>query len=183
MPIYEYIAPTKGKVYSFFAHSSKYADKIPFCPDGKQFKMVKLLSGFSITGKGTDSSSDGPGSLDSESPFDNLDERQTERVMKELESAVGGMDDDNPDPKQMGALMRKVCALTGEKMDEGMEEVVRKLEEGTDPNELEERMADFDLDSSEEATSEPDESRKGIQAVPPKKLVRDPVLYELNDYI
>ena len=103
--------------------------------------------------------------------------------MNELESAVGGMDDDNPDPKSMGALMRKMCALTGEKMDEGMEELVRRLEEGTDPNELEERMADFDLDSSEEPTSEPGESKKAIQSLPPKKLLRDPVLYELNDYI
>ena len=42
-------------------------------------------------------------------------------MMKELEGAIGGMDDDNPDPKQMGALMRKMCAMTGEKMDESME--------------------------------------------------------------
>ena len=79
--------------------------------------------------------------------------------------------------------MRKMCALTGEKMDEGMEEVVRKLEEGTDPSELEERMADFDSDSSEEPTSEPDESKKGLQSLAKRKIMRDPVLYELNDFI
>ena len=50
--------------------------------------------------------------------------------------------DDNPDPKQMGSLMRKMCEMTGERMDEPMEEVVRKLEEGMDPDELEDRMGD-----------------------------------------
>ena len=43
-------------------------------------------------------------------------------------------------PRQMGSLMRKMSELTGESMDEPMEEVVRKLEEGMNPDELEERM-------------------------------------------
>ena len=56
---------------------------------------------------------------------------------------MNGMDEENPDPKQMGQLMRKMCEMTGERMDEPMEEVVRKLEEGMDPDALEERMGDF----------------------------------------
>ena len=31
------------------------------------------------------------------------------------------MDEDNPDPKQMGSLMRRMCELSGENMDEPME--------------------------------------------------------------
>ena len=60
--------------------------------------------------------------------------------MQELEKNLGGMDDENPDPRQMGKMMRKMCELTGEKMDGVMEEVVRKLEEGANPEELEEKM-------------------------------------------
>ena len=56
-----------------------------------------------------------------------MDPNQAEKIMKELEGAMGGMDEDNPDPKQMGQLMRKMCEMTGESMDETMEEVVRKL--------------------------------------------------------
>jgi hypothetical protein len=37
-------------------------------------------------------------------------------------------------------MMRRMSELTGEKLDEQMEEVVRKLEEGTDPDALEEQM-------------------------------------------
>ena len=54
MPIYEFLSPAKGKIYSFFARTSDYADKIPLCHDGKQYKMTKLLSGFSITGQISD---------------------------------------------------------------------------------------------------------------------------------
>ena len=42
----------------------------------------------------------------------------------------------------MGALMRKMCDLTGEKMNGSMEEIVRKLEEGMDPQELRRQMGD-----------------------------------------
>ena len=52
MPIYEFMSQNTGKIYSFFAHSPSYAEKIPLCPDGKKYKMEKVMSGFSITGRG-----------------------------------------------------------------------------------------------------------------------------------
>ena len=52
----------------------------------------------------------------------------------------------------MGSLMRKMSELTGESMDEPMEEVVRKLEEGMNPDELEERMGDLDVDETENSS-------------------------------
>ena len=61
-----------------------------------------------------------------ENPMDDLDPQKAELLMRELEGATSQMDDENPDPKQMGQLMRKMCDLTGEKMDEKMEEVVRR---------------------------------------------------------
>ena len=128
-----------GKIYSFFAHSPSYAEKTPNCPDGKKYKMEKVMSGFSITGKNEEPQEvSGVGGVDDpDDPFAGMDPNQAEKVMKELEGAMGGMDEDNPDPKQMGQLMRKMCEMTGESMDEPMEEVVRKLEEGADPDELE----------------------------------------------
>src|SRR6056300_1882269 len=139
MPIYEFMSRDTGKIYSFFAHSISYAEKTPLCPDGKKYKMQKVVSGFSITGK-KEEPLEIPGQdacADPNDPFAGMDPKQAEKVMKELEGAMGGMDEDNPDPKQMGQLMRKMCEMTGETMDEPMEEVVRKLEEGADPDELE----------------------------------------------
>jgi len=116
MPIYEFMSRETGKIYSFFAHSTSYSDKTPECPDGKKYKMEKVMSGFSITGKKEepqDMPEQGSGD-DPNDPFAGMDPNQAEKVMKELEGAMGGMDEDNPDPKQMGQLMRKMCEMTGE---------------------------------------------------------------------
>jgi hypothetical protein len=49
---------------------------------------------------------------------------------------------DENDPRAMGRMMRRMSELTGEKLDGEMEEVVRKLEEGADPDALESQMGD-----------------------------------------
>ena len=106
--------------------------------------------------------------------------------MRELEGSMHGMNDENPDPKQMGSLMRRMCEITGEKMDGQMEEVVRKLEEGMDPDVLEDQMGNFmDNDSDSENTYEisQEEIRNKVKKMLHQKLFRDPVLYEFSDYL
>jgi hypothetical protein len=98
------------------------------------------------------------------------------------------MDEDNPDPRQMGNLMRRMCELTGEKMDEPMEEVVRKLEEGMNPDELEDRMGDFMGDESEsenplDSTDKQEATKAKWRRLLKKRLVRDPKLYEFEDFL
>jgi hypothetical protein len=107
--------------------------------------------------------------------------------MRELEGSMHGMDDENPDPKQMGSLMRKMCEITGEKMDGQMDEVVRKLEEGMDPDVLEDQMGDFmDNESdSENNTNEISQQdiRNKVKKMLHQKLFRDPELYEFSDHL
>ena len=106
--------------------------------------MKKLVSGFSITGNRKEPyAEESIEGMDQEDPFSGMSDAQTNAMMQEMEGAMQGMDEDNPDPRQKGNLMRRMCELTGEKMDEPMEEVVRKLEEGMNPDELEDRMGDF----------------------------------------
>lgn len=191
MPIYEFVSRDTGKIYSFFAHSPSYAEKIPFCPDGKKFKMEKVISGFSITGGNEKQSEEAEksDSIDPNDPFSGMDSNQAEKVMKELEGAIGGMDEDNPDPKQMGHLMRKMSEITGESMDEPMEEVVRKLEEGADPNELEDKMGNFmGLEETEGKSEDPHNPSKEfvksqLKKKIVKKMVRDPELYEFSEFL
>ena len=191
MPIYEFMSQNTGKIYSFFAHSPSYAEKIPFCPDGKKYKMEKVISGFSITGQKEEAPEipAGDSGDDPNDPFAGMDPGQAEKVMKELEGAMGGMDEDNPDPKQMGQLMRKMCEMTGETMDEPMEEVVRKLEEGADPDELEDRMGDFlgDEQPNDKTRGNEEDSMDSVKSrlkkLIKKKMVRDPKLYEFSEYL
>jgi len=188
MPIYEFYSPATRKIYSFFARSLSYAEKTPFCPDGEKHLMKKLLSGFSITGGTSDDPPSLEGTEDPGDAFAGMDPSQAEGVMKELEGAMSGMDDENPDPRQMGQLMRKMCEMTGEGMDEPMEEVVRKLEEGMDPDVLEERMAEFTgedegIGSIEQERGSTDEAKAKLRKMMSKRLSRDPELYEFSDYI
>ena len=190
MPIYEFMSKDTGKIYSFFARSPSYAEKTPNCPDGKNYKMEKVMSGFSITGKKAEpQEKPGFGEMDDPNdPFAGMDDSKAEKVMQELEGAMGGMDEENPDPKQMGQLMRKMCEMTGETMNEPMEEVVRKLEEGANPDELEERMGDFMEDEVESTQEEEQDNREEsvksrLKKMIRIKMVRDPELYEFSEYI
>ena len=188
MPIYEFHSPDTGKIYSFYAPSVSYAKLTPLCPDGDKMKMVKLLSGFSITGRNEEIPEAAP-EADPDDPFAGMDPAKSGELMKELESSIAGMDDENPDPKQMGTLMRKMCEYSGERMDEPMEEVIRKLEEGMNPEELEDRMGDFMGDESDDGMGgfeqkDGEESMKSrLKKLLTKTPKRDPQLYEFRDYI
>lgn len=192
MPIYEFYSPDTRKIYSFFARSLSMAEELPLCPDGKKFRMKKLVSGFSITGKREEPKLDpADEGSDPDDPFAGMDESKAEAAMRELEGAIEGMDEDNPDPKQMGRLMRRMCELTGEGMDEPMEEVVRKLEEGMDPDALEESMGDVfgDEEGGEgvpggsEGTEKEEGGKGKLKKLLRRPLSRDPELYEFSDYL
>ena len=182
MPIYEFYSPDNHKIYSFYSRTIKNSDFFPLCPDGEKLEMRKMVSAFSVTGKG-----EGGDEVNDDSevdPFSKLNDAQSSSVMKEMENAISGMDEENPDPRQMGSLMRKMCEMTGEKMDGVMEEVVRKLEEGANPEELE--------DSLGSAMEDADGNQDGIESSmdgalkkdkPSRYLTRDPKLYEFEDYL
>ncbi len=180
MPIYEFYCPDNHKVYQFFARSSDYADTIPTCPDDPEFRMVRKISGFAIGGAEKKSSPDvGEGGSD-------LDDPKMMAAMAEMERSVSGMDEDNPDPRQMGKLMRQMAEMTGESLTGEMEEMVRKLEEGADPEGLEEQFGDLlgdeeggdplgGMDGFEDASSA--EQSGGAFRGPP---LRDETLYEFE---
>lgn len=61
-----------------------------------------------------------------------------EAAMNAMEREFSSIDEN--DPKAMAHMMRRMSELTGEKIDGEMEEVVRKLEEGADPESLEDQL-------------------------------------------
>lgn len=175
MPIYEFYCPENNTTYSFLAKSLSYGDKTPRCPDNETYSMTKRVSNFAFVGNAKDpADSDG---------LDDIDDAKMERVMAELERDMAGMDEDNPDPKQMAHLMRKMTDLTGEKMPSEMAEMVGRLEAGEDPEALEEEfgdaldgMGDFGGDESSAAGK----LRQLRRRLLPSK--RDPNLYDMSEY-
>ena len=137
MPIYEYYSPDTHKIYKFYATSISQKDVIPKCPDGDDHRMERSLSSFAITGRTRKSKKEGEKPLSMDDDDIDLNDHRVNALMKEMEKTVEGMDPENPDPKVMGSLLRKMGNTMGERFDDQMEEVVRKLEEGTDPDTLE----------------------------------------------
>jgi|TARA_B110000438_G_scaffold278910_1_gene302880 hypothetical protein len=130
MPIYEFYSPDTHKIYSFFARSLSSTDKTPRCPDDPKALMERQVSSFAVT-TGREE-----GDADSDDP-------KMEAAMAQLESEMGGIDEENPDPRQLGQLMRRMSDLTGEKLPGPMREMVERLERGEDPEKLEEQYGDI----------------------------------------
>jgi hypothetical protein len=136
MPIYEYYCPDNRTIYQFYAKTLAQGQQIPRCPDNPQYRMRKLVSAFAITSGGAKEepkpdTAGAPGG-------DPAEDARMEAAMGAMEKEFASVDDN--DPKAMARMMRRMSELTGEKIDGEMEEVVRKLEEGADPDSLEEQL-------------------------------------------
>ena len=176
MPIYEFYSPDTNRIYSFFARSLAQGALTPRCPDNPQARMERMISGFAVTGRAKEKADSSPES-------DSLDPRM-ERVMAEMESEMSSMNEDNPDPRQLGRLMRKMSEATGQRMPEAMEQMIQRLEQGEDPEKLEEEFGDslenLGEDFLENQTSEEKPSASRLSRSRP---TRDPALYEMRDYL
>lgn len=131
MPIYEYYCAENHTVYQFLAKSPAQADRIPRCPDNPAYTLRKMVSAFAVTGRHREEPAGPQAGADQDDP-------RMETAMAEMEREFAHVDEN--DPKAMARMMRRMSELTGEKIDGEMEEVVRKLEEGADPESLEEAL-------------------------------------------
>jgi len=94
------------------------------------------------------------------------------------------MNEDNPDPRQLGRLMRKMTEATGQRMPDAMEQMIQRLERGEDPEKLEEEFGDS-LENLGEEFGESGEADAKTASVKLRRgrPQRDPALYEMKDYL
>ncbi len=171
MPIYEFYCPANHRIYSFFARSLRLADKVPRCPDNRRWKMEKMLSAFAVTGKAEEPKAGGTG-----------DDANMDAAMDVMEREFGSIaDSDNPDPRAIAKMMRRMGELTGGKMPSQMEEMIARMEKGEDPDKLEAEYGDAigDFDSGDESAVA-DKKRAVKKRVP---VTRDPTMYEMSDWV
>jgi hypothetical protein len=180
MPIYEFYCPDNHKIYSFYARSLAYAGLTPRCPDGANLRMERMISNFAITGRAKEKA-DKPGGAEAGDP-------RMEAAMAEMEREFGGMDTENPDPRMLARMMRKMTALSGEKVPDEMEEMIRRMEAGEDPEKLEEELGDAIGDFDPAGGTAPGDSTAGeklksrLQALRGRPQ-RDPTFYDMSDYV
>jgi hypothetical protein len=90
------------------------------------------------------------------------------------------MDEENPDPRQLGHFMRKMTDMMGDKTPPELREMVRRLESGEDPEKLEEQFGGMDEGVAGDALfSQMIKRAKASRKGP----VRDPKLYEMRDFV
>ena len=195
MPIYEYYCSDNHKIYQFYAKTLAQGRTTPKCPDGAGLKMRKLLSTFSVGGGGREKAEGGPfdsadglaqGGPAGPGPAPDGSDARLDSAMSAMESEFSSVDEN--DPRALGRMVRRMSEMTGEKIEGEMEEMVRKLEEGADPEALEAQMGggepgEGDPDGAEPAlpagsAREATRPRRRVRRGPP---VRDPKLYDYGE--
>jgi hypothetical protein len=161
MPIYEYYCPDNHTIYQFYAKTLAQGKSVPRCPDNPKYRLKKVVSAFAVTsgGKKDEVAEMKPGAA----PAGGGEDARMEAAMGAMEKEFSSIDEN--DPRAMGRMMRRMSELTGEKIPGDMEEVVRKLEEGTDPESLEDQ---FGGDEPAEAADPFDDPMSGGPGVTPK---------------
>jgi putative FmdB family regulatory protein len=165
MPIYEFYCHKCNTVYNFFSRSVN-TEKIPNCPKCKRIKLKRQMSVFAkISG-----SRDEGGEDDAMPP---MDEAKMEKAMAMLAGEADKISDDNP--RQAANLMRKLSEATGMNLGPAMEEALRRMERGEDPEAIEAEMGDL-LESEDPFIFDGNQGKKGSRKVKPHI---DETLYDL----
>ena len=139
MPIYEFYCEACNTLLNFFSATID-TEKKPDCPRCGKRELERRPARFAtLTSRAEAEDAD-------DELFGDLDEERLEAAMAGLESEFAGMDEENPDPRQMAQVMRKLGQATGLEMGPKMEEMIARLESGADPEALEEEMGDLDGD-------------------------------------
>lgn len=131
MPIYEFYCDACNTIFNFFSRSIN-TTKMPQCPACRKRTLSRQMSAFAVTGRAKESE-DGP-----ELPFD---ESKMEQAMQMLAGEAEKVNEE--DPRQAADLMRKLTRMTGMELGGGMEEALRRMERGEDPEQIEAEMGDL----------------------------------------
>ena len=131
MPIYEFYC---GDCHTIFNYFSKTVDtkKRPLCPKCGRVKLDRHMSIFANPRNRGE---------EQETPLPDMDETKMERAMNLLARETEKVDEN--DPRQAANLMRKLSHMTGLDLGPGMEEAIRRMEAGEDPEKIEAEMGDL----------------------------------------
>ncbi len=132
MPIYEFYCDACNTIFNFFSRAINTTAN-PSCPACKTRTLSRQMSAFAITGRAKEG-----GDEEGDLPFD---ESKMEQAMQMLAGEAERINED--DPRQAADLMRKLTKMTGMELGAGMEEALRRMERGEDPEQIEAEMGDL----------------------------------------
>jgi putative FmdB family regulatory protein len=133
MPIYEFLCGQCNRIYSF--HSFKVdPDRTPSCPRCSASNLTRVPSRFGVAAAPKSRTQQGDeGGAD-------LDDPRVEQEMMRFAAELEGIDEN--DPRAMAKAVRRMTEIAGEPVTPAMEEMIRRLEAGEDPEKIEEELGD-----------------------------------------
>jgi putative FmdB family regulatory protein len=154
VPIYEFYCADCHTVFSFLSKTIN-TTKQPDCPKCGRTKLDRRMSRFAFS-KGRSE----PVAEERDRPElpPGFDEAKMEQAMEALAHEAEGANED--DPRQMARMMRKLFDTTGLPLGSGMEEAIRRMEAGEDPDKIEEELGDL-LDQEDPFGGEGDAGSAG----------------------
>jgi putative FmdB family regulatory protein len=164
MPIYEFYCSKCHMIFNFYSKSVNTA-KRPLCPRCKKVKLGRRMSVFASPRHRGD---------EEEMSLPDLDDQQMQKAMGLLAREAEGMNEE--DPRQAANLMRKLTEMTGMNLGPGMEEALRRMEAGEDPEKIEAEMGHVLEDEGELFALKKGALRPSKYRLPPKV---DDKLYDL----
>ncbi|MFP4515935.1 MAG: FmdB family zinc ribbon protein [Desulfovibrionales bacterium] len=165
MPIYEFYCGGCHTIYSFFS-TSVNTTKRPDCPGCGRAELERQVSVFSVGKRRDEALGDGMDDLD-------IDESRMEKAMQMLASEAESMNEE--DPRQAAQIMRKISEAAGIQLGPGMEEAMRRMEAGEDPEAIEAEMGDV-LENEEPLMASAGRKVGLRRSLPPTK---DETIYDL----
>lgn len=167
MPIYEFYCADCHTIYSFFSRRVN-TEKRPACPKCARPDLERRMSMFSISKARNEGADDPP----------DLDDHKLERALASMAGDMDGLDGE--DPRAAARMMRRLFDAGGLKVGSGMEEALRRMEAGEDPDQIEADMGDVLEDEGELLEGKGPKGKAGLtnlrRLLPPRV---DETLYDL----
>jgi putative FmdB family regulatory protein len=166
MPIYEFYCKRCNTLFSFLSRKVSPAT-LPPCPRCKKNTLQRQVSMFAAVGRAKENGEGG----DEKLPFD---ETKMEGAMEALAGEAENVSEE--DPRQVAGLMRKFSKMSGMELGGGMQEALKRLESGEDPDQIEAELGDR-LEQEEPFAVPGQKSQGRAKRRPPPR--RDETLYEM----
>jgi putative FmdB family regulatory protein len=128
MPVYEFYCSDCHTLFNFLSRRVN-TEKRPACPRCGKPELERQVSPFAVSRGHREE--DGEGLPD-------MNEERMEKAMEALAGEMEGVDEN--DPRQMARFMRRFTETTGMDLGTEVEEAIRRLEAGEDPEKIEEEM-------------------------------------------
>ncbi len=174
MPVYEFYCPHCHTIFNFLSKRINITDT-PLCPKCSSPDMERKVSIFSVISSSNKETSEEDEGDPITKMLSQIDETKLEKAIATLSAEAERIDEE--DPKAMAGILKKLFDSAGLKLSEPMEEALKRMEAGEDPEKVEEEMGE--LLEDEEAIFAL-KNKKISKLLPPKE---DETLYEMERYL